>query len=68
MPTSSPAVVTGSPGPGGAMPFVGRTRECRLLTGLVRAVDGGGASAVVTGEAGIGKTTLLERVAAESDA
>ena len=47
-------------------PFVGREREFRLLHGLVCSIGGGGSSAVIIGEAGIGKTALLERVAMES--
>ena len=46
-----------------ARAFVGRERELRLLTGLARSGRTGGAAAVVYGEAGIGKTTLLRRVA-----
>ncbi|HEX8863212.1 MAG TPA: ATP-binding protein [Actinomycetes bacterium] len=43
-------------------PLVGRARERRLLAGLIDAADGGGAAAVVLGEAGMGKTSLLEFV------
>ena len=43
--------------------FVGRSRERRLLHALVGSVSGGGASGVVLGEAGIGKTALLRQVA-----
>src|SRR3954468_7800587 len=68
MPANSPATFMWCNVPGPAVPFVGRARECRLLAGLVGAVDGGGAAAVVTGEVGIGKTALLERIAAVSDA
>ncbi|WP_199439937.1 helix-turn-helix transcriptional regulator [Umezawaea beigongshangensis] len=42
-------------------PFVGRQHERELLTGLV---SGTGGAVVVRGEAGVGKTALLERVAA----
>ena len=43
--------------------FVGRSRERRLLNGLIGSVSGGGASGVVIGEPGIGKTALLRQVA-----
>jgi DNA-binding CsgD family transcriptional regulator len=45
--------------------FVGRERELRLLTGLAHVNRSGGAAAVVHGEEGIGKTSLLDRVAEE---
>jgi tetratricopeptide (TPR) repeat protein len=45
-------------------PLVGRERERRLLAGLIDAADGGGAAAVILGEAGMGKTSLLELVGA----
>ena len=44
-------------------PLVGRARERGLLDGLVESVEGGGAAVVITGEAGVGKTALLMRVA-----
>jgi DNA-binding CsgD family transcriptional regulator len=44
-------------------PFVGRSRERRLLNALVSSASGGGASGVVLGEPGIGKTALLRQVA-----
>ena len=43
--------------------LVGRARERRLLDGLVESVEGGGAAAVIAGEAGVGKTALLTHVA-----
>jgi len=43
--------------------LVGRARERRLLHGLVESVEGGGAAAVIAGEAGVGKTALLMHVA-----
>lgn len=43
--------------------LVGRVRERRLLDGLVESVQGGGASVVIAGEAGVGKTALLTHVA-----
>ena len=47
-------------------PFVGRVCERRLLHGLVESVEGGGAAALVAGEAGVGKTALLTQVAEEA--
>jgi DNA-binding CsgD family transcriptional regulator len=43
--------------------LVGRLRERRLLDGLVESAEGGGAAVVIAGEAGVGKTALLTRVA-----
>jgi predicted ATPase len=42
--------------------LVGRVRELRLLDGLIESVEGGG-SALIVGEAGVGKTALLTHVA-----
>lgn len=47
-------------------PFVGRERERRLLGGLVGGTPTGGGTAVIRGEAGIGKTALLKEIAAAS--
>lgn len=47
-------------------PFVARVCERRLLDGLVESVEGGGAAALVAGEAGVGKTALLTQVAEEA--
>ena len=44
-------------------PFVGRARERRLLNALVGSAATGGATGVVLGEPGIGKTALLRQVA-----
>src|SRR5690242_7000439 len=44
-------------------PLVGRVRELRFLCGLVESVEGGGAAAIVAGEAGVGKTALLTQFA-----
>lgn len=43
--------------------FVGREQECRLLDELVRRAHSRGGVAVVCGQAGVGKTALLHRVA-----
>jgi AAA ATPase domain len=47
----------------GVIGFVGRGREFRILEGLARAVQGSeGGALVIRGEAGIGKTALIERL------
>lgn len=52
-----------------AFPLVGRSREVRRLReGLVAATRGGGAVVLISGEAGIGKTTLVQVVAREATA
>jgi hypothetical protein len=43
--------------------LVGRDHERRLLSGLVDSLNVGGAAAVILGEPGMGKTSLLEFVA-----
>ena len=43
--------------------LVGRVREQRLLDGLIESVEGGGSTALIVGEAGVGKTALLTHVA-----
>jgi DNA-binding CsgD family transcriptional regulator len=49
-------------------PVVGRADEVQRLRTLVKvAVSGHGAAALIEGEPGIGKTTLLDSVAAEAD-
>ncbi|WP_436704924.1 AAA family ATPase [Geodermatophilus sp. CPCC 205761] len=55
-------------GPGACGCFVGREREVHLLGALARRIGTRGGAVVVRGEAGVGKTALLERVAAESGA
>jgi predicted ATPase len=49
------------PGPGRPTSLEGRARECALLDALVGAIrQGESRSLVLRGEAGIGKTALLE--------
>src|SRR5205807_369024 len=48
--------------------FVGREPACQLLDAFVASVSSGGAAGVVAGEAGIGKTALLHRLARRSEA
>jgi tetratricopeptide (TPR) repeat protein len=59
------ASLAGGPTPADALrdrvPFVGRVRElARLSAALSRALAGGGTTVVITGDAGLGKTTLLD--------
>ena len=48
---------------GSAGRLVGRVQERRLLDGLIESAEGGGAAALIVGEAGTGKTALLTYVA-----
>jgi hypothetical protein len=48
-------------------PFIGREIERKLLDTLARrAFDGGGSVVLISGEAGIGKSTLVQAALAES--
>jgi DNA-binding CsgD family transcriptional regulator len=48
--------------------LVGRERECAQLDALINRIRAGGSAAlVITGEAGIGKTSLLEYAACQAD-
>jgi DNA-binding CsgD family transcriptional regulator len=49
--------------PAAASFLVGRNRERRVLRGLIDSLDVGGAAAVILGEPGMGKTSLLGFVA-----
>jgi DNA-binding CsgD family transcriptional regulator len=50
-------------------PLIGRDAECaRLRAAIERAVDGSGSVALLSGEAGVGKTRLATEVAEASDA
>jgi hypothetical protein len=52
---------------GGAMELVGRHRECAVLDQLIKAVRAGESRAlVVSGEAGVGKTALLDYLAGQA--
>jgi len=52
---------------GGAMKLVGRRAECGVLDRLIDAVCAGASRAlVVSGEAGVGKTALLDYLAAQA--
>jgi DNA-binding CsgD family transcriptional regulator len=52
---------------GGAMELVGRHRECAVLDRLIEAVRAGESRAlVVSGEAGVGKTALLDYLAGQA--
>ena len=56
-------ITSAGPGVGLVERLVGRVRERRLLDGLIESAHGGGAAAVIVGEAGVGKTALLMHVA-----
>jgi class 3 adenylate cyclase/tetratricopeptide (TPR) repeat protein len=61
------AVATAVPSVTGRTPYVGRSEERALLRQAVsRAVAGGGGVVLIAGEAGLGKTRLVEEIAAEA--
>jgi class 3 adenylate cyclase len=61
------AVASAGPSGTGPTPYVGRSEEQALLRRLVsRAAAGGGGVALIAGEAGLGKTRLVEEIAAEA--
>jgi DNA-binding SARP family transcriptional activator len=65
----SPAVDDERPPTGPAAPFVGRIQELEALVALARSTRRGqGSTAVVTGEPGIGKTRLVDELAAICEA
>ena len=63
------AVASGVPSGSGLTPYVGRSEERALLRQAVsRAIAGGGGVALIAGEAGLGKTRLVDEIAAEAKA
>jgi DNA-binding SARP family transcriptional activator len=62
------AVPTTTAAPPGELPFVGRSAEMDALIAAMAAVDGDGRLVVVEGEAGIGKTRLVEEFARSVEA
>lgn len=67
MTSTAPEFMTCRPAePAPEEPFVGRARERRLLNALAGSAATGGASGVVLGEPGIGKTALLREVASST--
>ena len=66
---ASEAVAAGVPSGTGRTPYVGRSEERSLLRQAVhRAVAGSGGVALIAGEAGLGKTRLVDEIAAEAKA
>ena len=66
---ASEAIATGVASGTGRTPFVGRSEERSLLRqAMSRAIAGGGGVALVAGEAGLGKTRLVDEIAAEAKA
>ena len=63
------AIATGVPSGTGRTPYVGRSEERSLLRQAVsRAIAGSGGVALIAGEAGLGKTRLVDEIAAEAKA
>jgi class 3 adenylate cyclase len=63
------AVASGVASGSGLTPYVGRSEERSLLRQAVsRAVAGSGGVALIAGEAGLGKTRLVDEIAAEAKA
>ena len=63
------AAASGVPSGSGLTPYVGRSEERSLLRQAVsRAIAGGGGVALIAGEAGLGKTRLVDEIAAEAKA
>jgi len=66
---ASEAIAAGVPSDTGRTPYVGRSEERSLLRQAVgRAVAGGGGVVLIAGEAGLGKTRLVDEIAAEAKA
>jgi DNA-binding SARP family transcriptional activator/predicted ATPase len=66
-PVAAPTT-TSKAAPSGELPFVGRSAEMDALIAAMAAVDGDGRLVVVEGEAGIGKTRLVEEFARSAEA
>src|SRR5690606_2927592 len=64
---SSSSVTPGAAAPGGPSPFVGRAQEMAQLRVVLAGGRDTGAAVLVEGEAGIGKTRLLDELAAPGD-
>jgi class 3 adenylate cyclase/tetratricopeptide (TPR) repeat protein len=63
------AIAAGVPSGTGRTPYVGRSEERSLLRQAVsRAIAGSGGVALIAGEAGLGKTRLVDEIAAEAKA
>ena len=66
---SEPEAATGVSSTSGRTPYIGRSEERSLLRqAMTHAVAGHGGVALITGEAGLGKTRLVEEIAAEAKA
>jgi class 3 adenylate cyclase/tetratricopeptide (TPR) repeat protein len=64
---ASEAIAAEVPSDNGRTPYVGRSEERSLLRQAVsRAVAGGGGVVLIAGEAGLGKTRLVDEIAAEA--